>query len=119
MTMLSLARDPWRSNRRGERTITSSRRDQYMADRETWTVQMAARRMIRAISGPHSSDDSRFGLQVIQDFTRCSLEDLMVVVRSVVIVASVVRVTSVEGKRKHVVSTPRHYWHEKEFILCQ
>ena len=77
---------------------------------------MAARRMIRAISGPHSSDDSRFGLQVIQDFTRCSLEDLMVVVRSAVIV---VRVTSVEGKRKHVVSTPRHYWHEKGFILCQ
>lgn len=119
MTMLSLARDPWRSSRRGERTITSPRRDQYMADRGTWTLQMAARRMIRAISGPHSSDDSRFGLQVIQGFTRCSLEDLMVVVRSVVIVASVVRVTSVDGKRKHVVSTPRHCWHEKEFILRQ
>ena len=45
----------------------------------------------------------------------------MMVVRSVVIVASVVRVTGVDGKRttrgQHVVSTPRHYWHEKEFIL--
>ena len=59
---------------------------------------MAARRMIRAISGPHCSDDSRLGLQVIQGFTRCSLGDLMVVVRSVVIVASVVRATSVDSK---------------------
>lgn len=59
---------------------------------------MAARRMIRAISGLHCSDDSRLGLQAIQGLTRCSLGDLMVVVRSVVIVASVVRVTSVDGK---------------------
>ena len=64
----------------------------------TWTVQMAARRMIRAISGPHCSDDSRFSLQVIHGFTRCLLGDLMVVVRSAAIAASVVRVTSVDGK---------------------
>ena len=97
MTMLSLARDPWRSSRKGESTITSPRREI-----STWLTGEHGR------SDGSEADDSndqrstvpmtRLSLQVIQSFTRCSLRDLMMVVRSVVIVASAVRVTGVDGK---------------------
>ena len=84
---------------------------------------MAARRMIRTISGPHCSDDSRLGLQVIQGFARCSLGDLMMVVRSVVIVASVVRVTGVDGSmwsaRQDTIGMRRNSSSVNRCICCR